>query len=283
MLELMLAGGKEDLGVYGEVSFLGDVLTASAQNWRVPDGVTSICAVLVGHGGGNGSVVNNRIAGRGGALRWINNIPVVPGEVINLYIPINNTAVNNATLSKAGSLIIQAQSGLSNIGSTVMDGVTIGGGDGGNVVLSGVCGGGGAGGYTGNGGNGTANAGLPGEGGGGGGGCYYYSQYSRKNFGTVGGGVGLYGILNGAVQSGAGSVTESVPQGGSPSLSLGRGGSGGKNGVYSNGYLMGGNYGGGGDGGPGSGYVYSGGPGAIRIMWGKRRSFPYDAKYVAPK
>ena len=250
-------------GVYvpsGEAVFT----TPGTYNWTVPEGVTSVSVVCVGGGGGGGSGQSSSfgttVAGGGKA-----------------------SGFGGSTLATGGA----------------PSGTYTGGGIGGNAI-GGPAGGGGAGGYSGNGGAGgtSSNAsGSSGSGGAGGGGAY-----SSSGGGASGGGVGLYGQGNDGI-------------GGSWSGGLGGGGSGGNNGANSSQYgaVNGGSYGGGGGGyggtssyGPGAGgglaYANSlsvtpgstitvvvgaggwlggvdsaGASGAVRIIWGYGRSFPYNA------
>lgn len=150
-------------------------------------------------------------------------------------------------------------------------------------------GGGGAGGYSGTGGTGatlpsasgfqTAN-GANGTGGAGGGGgvlgridtCYF----------APGGGVGIYG--EGA--SGAGGLAGDLnaPESNYEWAQGGRGGSGGTTGGDSGAQTLSpvsGSYGGGGGGytyvGGSTGFGGAGGAGVVRIVWGKRRTFPNNA------
>lgn len=57
-------------------------------NWVVPVNVTSIATVTIGGGGGSYVDVSggNRSAGGGGALGWVNNIPVTPGETLTVIV-----------------------------------------------------------------------------------------------------------------------------------------------------------------------------------------------------
>ena len=253
-------------GVYvpsGEAVFT----TPGTYNWTVPEGVTSVCVVCVGGGGGGG------------------DLGIVGG-----------TSSFSSVLSVTGGKNSGATGIYSGGSPTGQDG----GGNGG-YSYQGV-GGGGAGGYSGNGGGGGNNTslnGVNGTGGGGGGGATYGNGYG----GTGGGGVGLYG--QGTNGLGSIYVTNASPGGGG-----GSGGSAGGNAIASA-ASNGGSYGGGGGaygsyGGGGGGLGYknniavipgslisvsvgsggsnggsssggNGGSGAVRIIWGYGRSFPYNA------
>lgn len=55
--------------------------------WTVPEGVTSISVVVVSAGQqGRAQAAAAVNAGRGGSVRWKNNIPVVPGETYTLVV-----------------------------------------------------------------------------------------------------------------------------------------------------------------------------------------------------
>lgn len=251
--------------------------TPGTYSFVVPDRVNTICAVLVGPGstGGTG------YGGAGGSLRYINDLPVTPGETLEVYVGAGGGygSTGPTTLKRGSNTLLLAASNNTGGNWTAPEyptastsvgagpyGGTVGGGNGGSGGTAGSYGspgGGGAGGYSGNGGNGgyTGAAGSGGAGGGGGG----AGGQSPWN-GGGGGGVGLYG--QGSNGGGGGSYVG------------GGGGSGGADGdsykynVLSRGGLYGG--GGGGNGG-GSGYTvgYSpGGNGGARIIWGAGRAFP---------
>lgn len=212
--------------------------------WTVPEGVYSISAVTIGTGanGNNqyssGGVTYNGNGGNGGKLAYKNNIPVTPGETLNIGVTAA-TLFNYSYLSRNTTSLCRATNGIYPSGTSVGDAVFAGGVGGTNGS------GGGAGGYSGAGGKGGNNssAGSAGTGGaaGGGGGL------------NGGGGTGIYG--EGA--SGGTSTTG------------GKGGSGGNNGTKA-----GGTYGGGGGGSTGSS-PGAGATGAVRIIYpGNERYFP---------
>ena len=265
----------------------------STTEFIVPPGVTMIHAVLVG--GGCGGSSSGRVSqyefgygypAAGGGLRWINNLPVTPGEILQVTLnlggyggswvdkatspPWNGTGVagGDAEIRRksTGERLIWAGGGgsanggtgspLSAVGASPI--AFIGGGNGGAAGFKGAAtgttgGAGGAGGYSGAGGRGSAGGGngSPGVGGGGGGGWAV----------GAGGGVGLLG-------QGANGI------GGTSSTYGGGAGSGGAAGTQT----VGGNYGGGGAPARANGSTSIaggvGGRNAVRIIWGNGRAFP---------
>lgn len=253
----------------------------------VPNGVTVINAVLIGGGGGaDNSLGSGQLAGGGGGLRWINRLPVTPGETLEVVVgaggvsgtgsgsstPGGNSILRRATnqavlvMAAGGRVALIGSGGAgTEIGFGPYGGV-VGGGDGGNIDGFGPWGGGGAGGYSGKGGNGQQlSAGTilpePGQGGGGGGG---------RQYGGAGGGVGIYG------QGASGE-----PGGGTAIFGQdGRSGQGGSGGLPLTSDTIspsGGLYGGGAGAyrnGEAPAEPYTGGHGAVRIIWGDGRAFP---------
>lgn len=223
--------------------------------WVCPGGVTSVSVVCVGGGGGPSN-------GKGAALAFRNNIPVVSGDSYTIIVGRGgfvqtNGGVLNGTDSSAFSCVA---GGAGTQGVGVPSGIFNGGGNGGLNIGGGAGAGGGAGGYSGNGGNAgaTSQNGFSGSGGGGGGG---------GGDGGGGGGVGLFGQgVNGLFGSSGG--------GG------GGGGSGGKNGGNSD--VAAGRaesieplFGGGAASRGASPVQGSGGGGAVRIVFpGATRLFP---------
>ncbi|MNY13672.1 hypothetical protein D3C86_1468190 [compost metagenome] len=65
--------------------------------WTCPPGVTKVAVALVGAGGVGRAVLG--FTGNGGNVRYINEIPVVPGNIYPIVIPPNTTgqAANNTT------------------------------------------------------------------------------------------------------------------------------------------------------------------------------------------
>jgi hypothetical protein len=250
--------------------------TLGSTSFTVPIGVTSICAVLIGPGSSNAN------GGGGGALRYINNLPVTPGETLEVYVGWSdflggardtyikrgaNTLVYAGGGGMSGSYNWLGGTGGSTIGAGPYGG-TVGGGDGGDSGFAANAGGGGAGGYSGTGGKGAGGtAATAGAGGGGGGGG---SSSSDNPGGGGGGGTGLYGQgTNGTV--------------GSNGYYAGGGGGGSSGGAgATSGYntgAVGGLYGGGGGAGGHNAqytqyYAGNGTQGAARIIWGTGRAFP---------
>lgn len=254
-------------------------------SWTVPAGVTTVSAVLVGTGGGasgqpNGPAVKS---GSGGGLRYINALPVIPGETLSVTVGAFGAIPYNAgytggiggdsLISRNANTLVFAgggrMGGVGGTGSTVGAGPyggTIAGGNGGAGSAGGNVGlgGGGAGGYSGNGGIGSTGEHSPGSagaGGGGGGG----GGSANNGTGAEGGGVG---ILGEGTSGGGGASAGSYAHGAS-----GMGGSGGENGVSGWAARPGAKYGGG-QGGKMTWQADNGGSGAVRIIWGTGRSFP---------
>lgn len=269
--------------------------------------LSSFSAVVVG-GGGAGSrrkVAGNGAGGGGGGLTWANTLTLLPFQTLNFqagkYGSENSSSSNvNGGPSKldivssagliltvhayGGSGSYQSSSGglggsYSNLSTNLEATVgnsnygRSGGGAGGNSSSYGG-GGGGAAGYGdstgasaigGLGGNGSSSAqsGTSSYYGGGGGGTG--STASRHSGG--GGGVGLFG-------SASGGTAGSTDTGGSGGSGGSNGGNGGTS-VAGDGGAFGGG-GGGSRGTVGGGTAAgNGGPGAIRIMWGAGRAYPY--------
>lgn len=285
----------------------GSYTTAGTYTFVVPTGVYSISAVLVGGGAAAIQPTTAQASsggGGGGGLRYINSLPVTPGESITVTVGAggNPGAVGVAgpggtsSLARGAAILVQATGGQSagvnvdgaggsgtSLGAGPYGG-TIGGGDGGvggrrsNQYYSG--GGGGAGGYSGNGGqgywfinnstSGDATNAASGSGGGGGGTAGAYDNAGG------GGGVGLNGIGSDGVAGnpatptaatgGSGGASGNVPNNAQPNSTSGNGGA----------------YGGGGGGRPkylNTFYSSShmGAVGAVRIIYGTGRSFPSNA------
>lgn len=241
MLEL-LGNGKRRGAVPGQQI----IETIGTTDWVVPAGVTELngCAIATGFG-----------TGAGGGLSWRNNIPVTPGEtlqIVNLANTSSNSLLGVGVKRGADWLLVAYCGDWSNLtggkGGKNADAINDGGGNGGNGILitlgsqPGYCGGG-AGGYTGNGGNGGA---FEGQGGGGGGGGYYYESPNRYR-GTGGG----TGIIKAGANGSAGS-RNSRTVAGTP-------GSDGSSTTYGGGV---------------------GGKSGVRLIWGKGRSYPTASQDV---
>lgn len=284
----------------GDRSPWGERVFLATANFIVPEGVTSICAVGIGHGGAaqlpDGTYYRGQIR---------------IGDVISLK---RGATILLSANPGAGGVYGSTEGGAGGTG-----GVKEGGGDGGrggryNVDRDYVPGGGGAGGYLGYGGNGgdqLSNLVTPEVGSGGAaGGTRHASSGQAKG----GGGVGLYGIgSNGTSGSNGGSGGENgtgynvapnnwgseankVPRlggrfggGSAPIGNLIAGGGGGENSWVNNiavtpgetlvvtigwpGATMETTY----PNSSGHGLQQFAATGALRIIWGKGRSFPYNA------
>lgn len=265
--------------------------------WIVPEGVLSVSAVTIGGGAtGLSSTSNtNTIGGAGGGLAWKNNIPVSPGETIEVIVGVaGNGAIANAgsvdvfaensggfsqfkdaTICKAGGGTISPLGDITANTPTSIGGIFLagdGGGDGGDgqtdfVNNTANCSGAGAGGYDDDGGDGVTttstttsngNAGLGGGAGSGG--------IGNNNDIGGGGGTDLYGEGD----SGPGGVGDASAGNG------GGGGSGGQDGFTYDvaGAGNGGIYGGGGAAGEIDSARAPAGHGAVRVIWGEDRFFP---------
>jgi len=216
----------------------------------VPDGVFKLCAVAVGPGqrgsANSAGATSGGAGGRGSDLRWINDLPVTPGETLTISIQFANGTGSGARILRGSNILLRADTGNSTpLGAGPFGGI-VGGGNGGLGGFGPVetvtwCGGGGgAGGYSGSGGRGAdaqSGGGGVGQGGAGAGGN------STRVTGGHGGGVGLGG-------EGASGATGSAD--GSPfsDRSFGGGGPGDTSGSP------------------------TGGIGGIRVIWGDNRAFP---------
>ena len=222
-------GGAGGGAAAGEAVFHADnwtqLLTWNAQttySWTVPEGVTSISVICVG-GGGGGQPEHDGASGAGGALAYKNNIPVTPGEDINVYVGGGGFEQNwggsygmegkDSKIEYNGTVYAQAGGGsradknqangyVDNSVNGVRGGDYDGGGDGANGCAWSGCrqSGGGAGGYNGGGlsvdgtpGNPQYSGWTPKKGahGGGGGGCS--SNGASSFYSAGGGGTGIYG------------------------------------------------------------------------------------------
>lgn len=276
----------------------GQQFFTSDGDFVVPQGVYYISAVLVG--GGSGGYGYNSLTprpgqgGTGADLRYVNMLPVTPGETLTIEVGVgslggtyrtDSALSNHVPVAGGASRIFRGSQELvdaaggnrdsANIGSTPIgyrdNGVYVGGGSGGlggSTISSGnsAGGGGGAGGYSGSGGAGVqAGSGTSGTGGGGGGGG---SSTTTANGGAGGGGVRGFG--EGQSGSGGAGGTDTFGGGG------GSGGNDGSDTTTTQGG-SGGLYGGGG-GGQGNNSATDAGNGRngfVRIIWpGDSRQFP---------
>ena len=78
------SGGDADPGQFVFQGYVNNESGQVTYDWTVPDGVTSICAVVVGAGETGEKSTNGPDGGNGGDLRYVNNIAVTPGETLNL-------------------------------------------------------------------------------------------------------------------------------------------------------------------------------------------------------
>lgn len=234
----------------GQRVFEGSLTVNQEIRYVVPDGVTSICAVAVGCGGSGG-----------GGLSYRNDIPVMSGETLTIRIDARHGAF--AGILRNGTFLCVARNGYKEgsggPGGKALGDINDGGGSGGRAYVDAygdTTAGGGAGGYTGKGGDGGSDynvLGGNGQGGGGAGGTGVRTGNSVNS--RNGGGVGLNGIGSNGVAA---------------QNSDGTAGSNGKGVKY----------------GGGSGYPrysiagFLPGVGAVRIIWGKGRSFPNNAADV---
>jgi hypothetical protein len=206
----------------------------------VPPGVTAVSVVAVGSGGRG---YDNR-GGGGGELCYQNDIPVTPGETIQVVVGnLHSEALGGHDSSFDGTLVAHGGSD----GFSAPAGSRVPGGTGGTI---GTCFAGGDGSYNSSSGGAAGYAGVGGRaraqgmgaqdgaGGGGAGGA----------FGTPGGGVGLEGIgANGIAEGGNGSQP-------SPDVPVAGGGGTTYNNMPQNGQH-----------------------GGVRIIWGAGRSYPSQA------
>lgn len=253
----------------GEASYT----SPGTYSWTCPAGVYWVHAVCVGGGGGGFGSGGGGAGGGGGGLAWNNDIPVIPGQSYAVVVGAGTSATTTSQLTGESSFFnnastVIAYGGKSGISTTSGAGGAYYpyggiGGAGGSSATDVGGGGGGAGGYSGTGGAGGGTSGYSGTsgagGGGGGGGGGANSVNSSRGGG--GGGVGIYG----QGPSGVGGATSST-------ASPGTGGSSGASGVGATGGL----FGGGGGGADNTGATPGAGQGgAVRIIWGPNRAFPY--------
>ena len=280
-------------------------LNGSPFFWTVPKGVRSICICAVGGGGGGGAAFWAGGGGGGGGLAYRNNIPVSPNEPLTIQVGRGGEGVtaNNGGIGKDGGRSSVVRPGVEYL-------IWVDGGQGGRGTSDGDYGAdtsGAAGPWPGGTGGGVNSNSHPnqitykgGNGGtskldysGGGGAPGSYTQTGRQGqsgdtsssagcIPTSGSGGGAGGARgdNRTAQGGGGI---GIKGRGTTATSLGRGGSGGSNGTTNGGEnlnLNGGQFGGGGggEGWDGKGQLSgNGGKGAVRIIWGENRSYPYNA------
>ena len=171
----------------------GQVLFTSSATWTVPDGITSICAVVISPGGAAQTLgeFGTWGSGAGGTTAYLNDIPVASGETLNLTISANPNAING--IDRSGSYLLSVRAPSREAFGSVDVGTGFRGGSG-STGSSASRTGGGAGGYTSVGGPG----GMGGSNGGGGtsplnggGGAAPGGSSSGLNGAAYGGGAGL--------------------------------------------------------------------------------------------
>lgn len=84
--ELLATGNNSGDSPVGQMTWT----TAGVYEWVVPEGVTSVCCVVVGAGQSGASkrfgTAVHGTGGRGGNLRYRNNIPVEPGQTYRIEV-----------------------------------------------------------------------------------------------------------------------------------------------------------------------------------------------------
>ncbi|ADP02414.1 hypothetical protein [Salmonella phage PVPSE1] len=280
MFEMMLATSETKKSIpVGNVEFTN--ISSSPQSWTVPANVEEVSVLCVGQGGAAQTNPLPRRGGAGGDLVWRNNIPVFPGEILQVFTQNNADGTTLVGLFRGSVPLVAAGFGSGPEPYTgqypdMGDAVINKGGAGGNNTsandIKRCSGAGGAAGYIGKGGDGgnaypastMYSQGQDGQGGGGGGSCgYYFSGSTSGENSGGGGGVGIYGVgVNGHGGRGGYSPT------------IARGGSGGADPTG----RQGGKFGGG----AGHGSSSSPGSSAVRIIWGntEKREFPNNARKV---
>lgn len=275
-----LAGNIEPIGqqiFVGTYNSTGNA-TQISYSFVVPSGVTSISAVCIGSGGSGRRSDTNAYSGRAGDLRWSSDIPVTPGETLTVLVAEGTgnpaTAALDGTSSeiKRGATVLlsavggTANSGTSGTASSTIGG-SIGGGNGGDGGAGGSTtyapGGGGTGGYNGDGGSGMNVSGSYATTPAAGSGAAYGGDRSTS-IANSGGGVNVLGL----------GTTAAAPQ---------AAGSYGSYGSRITTYGLNGMYGAGGAGNDSaSGGAGTGAPGAVRIIWGRSRTYPSNAADYLP-
>lgn len=103
-----------------------EYLVAGSYNWVCPEDVFTVCVALVAGGqAGSSSYGSNGLGGKGGGLRWRNNIPVVPGQTYGIIVGSGGTTVTksyNDTIPITGggnSTAFGIVAGVGNTGTTM--------------------------------------------------------------------------------------------------------------------------------------------------------------------
>lgn len=251
------AGGSSPSGQVMLQGYFDSNPVGTVENsWEVPEGVTSICAVAVGAGECGKRSNSDADGGAGADLRYVNDIPVTPGETLTLgaakgfigdasEMDSGDSNSGYASYLRRGSTnLVYAEGGRTWNNANAP---TVGTGYDGGPFLNGSSlshpkagGGGDAAKYTSNGTYGTA----------------------RNHLGICGKGTGITGD------------NESSRHGGAPN--------GWDNNRSNNWRGCYGAGGGGMDSGASDTRGSSGAPGAVRVIWGEGRSYPSNAKGVFP-
>jgi len=251
--------------------------------FTVPDNVYHLSAVCIGGGGAGawGQTGREQSGGGGGGLRFINYLPVTPGEILTVIVGAGGLtpATNNSNggnggasnIKRGANTLIEAGGGSGSVyingastGGAGGQGTTIGagpfggfvggsfGGDGGDSDAAINGGGGGASGYYGSGGEGASPLFIPvGSASG---------AFGGDTDGTIAGGGGGVGLLGGASAN-----TTIASQGNFGGTNGGSAGTSGNGGLY----------GGGGGGADGNTQPQTnGGSGGVRIIWSSNREYP---------
>jgi len=233
--------------------------TPGTYSWVVPANVTLLSAVCIGGGSAAAWQGSSFYSGQGGALRWINSIPVTPGETLTVVVSAVPTVTSayttsnfigvpggSTTLKRGSTVLLQAQGGLGyGSGATPPVSINGSGGNGGAIyslaTTTNAVGGSGAGGYYGNGASGPNGTAATDTSAGASGATNTYAQYRSGN---NGGGASLYGSnVTGTKYGGGAGITQNTGSG------LGS-------------------------------YQNTPGKGACRLMWGSGRSYPTAAVSV---
>ncbi|MDA3807996.1 MAG: hypothetical protein PF440_08815 [Thiomicrorhabdus sp.] len=297
-MALLYSNFHKELQPMGEMVYI-----EGSYDFVVPAGVYFIHTVALGAGGGGYANTTYESSGAGGgALAWVNNIPVTPGETLKVIAGSGGSASNNvnymsigtgddSTIHRGATMLCGAGGGgreatHSDLGINPGGLVLVGSGGAGGAGRSNILatshaqGGGGAGGYSGAGGaagvGDQTSVGANGSGGAGAGGAnstnYLIGQAGSVSlFGEGASGVGTVYSSSGSAVHGSGYLHPRDGSSGNAS-SIG----------YTNqaGYAYWVSSASPGAGGGALAYsstlcgAQQGGSGAVRIIWGQGRAFP---------
>ena len=126
MLEMMLAGKLTPPVTPGQVEYK----VAGVYSWIVPENVSQISAVAIGTGSQTVVISGAAHYGQVGALRWLNNIPVTPGETLTITVTapsavLTGQSVNasptqypggNTSIKRGSAVLLQAAGGQTSTG-----------------------------------------------------------------------------------------------------------------------------------------------------------------------